>query len=121
MAVRAKHHALLYLDHQTLLCAYGGASYGEILLRRVTMVEIQHLGPCLSALLAAQFKAAEEVALTLISGSVYLALTDFAFGFIPLHSVSYTRFLKLTERLLRAARLAYSRLTHRRNSSSPVP
>lgn len=116
MAIGAENHALFYLSQKIFLRAYGRTADGEVLLRGVEMVEIQHLVPCLSAFLTAEFKAAEKFALLFVSGAVACSLTRLTVSFIALNTISNAGFLKLTEGLLGAACLAHF---HRARQSIP--
>lgn len=109
VAIGAENHALFYLSQKIFLRAYGRTADGEVLLRGVEMVEIQHLVPCLSAFLTAEFKAAEKFALLFVSGAIACSLTRLTVSFIALNTISNAGFLKLTERLLSTACLTYFR------------
>lgn len=116
MTIGAENHALFYLSQKIFLRAYGRTADGEVLLRGVEMVEIQHFGPCLAAFLTAEFKATEKFPLLFISSSVACSLTRLTVSFIALNTISNTGFLKLAERLLSAACLAYF---HRARQNMP--
>lgn len=116
VAIGAENHALFYLSQQIFLRAYGRTADGEVLLRGVEMVEVQHLGPCLAAFLTAEFKAAEKFPLLFISSAIACSLTRLTVSFVALNTISNAGFLKLAEGLLGAACLAYF---HRARQSIP--